>query len=46
MALLNPAARERRIAAPAEVRLNWRLLLCLAATLAFWIAVARAVRLV
>ena len=39
MALLNPVDQVRPLAAPAAVRLNWRLLLALGATLGFWIAV-------
>ena len=43
MALLNPADHARRFARPIEARLNWRLMLSLGATLAFWVAAGTAV---
>ena len=43
MALLNPADQVAHVALPAQTRLNWRLLLCLAGTLGFWVVVGEGV---
>ena len=43
MALLNPADQANRLAVPTSARLNWRLLLCLAGTLGFWVVVGEGV---
>lgn len=43
MALLNPTDQAVRVARPAQARLNWRLLVCLAGTLGFWVAVGEGV---
>ncbi len=43
MALLNPVDQARSFVKPSEVRLNWRLLAALVATVGFWVTVGETV---